>query len=143
MKIETRFSIGDKIYTADPVKFRYPTKNVNCDICDSTGKVTIKDQEFICPKCRGKEETIHNVCRKRYPNPSMFGKKVGYVSVVITDSEKEIKYMCKETGIKTGRLYDDSLCFATYQEVFDFVESENKKFEEAEIKEYGYVLPEF
>lgn len=143
MKIETRFSIGDKIYTVDTVKFTYPTKNVKCDICDSTGKVFIKNQEFVCPKCRGKKETNHDICRRRYPTPSMFSKRVGYIRIEIKDNGEKISYMCKETGIGTGILYDESMCFATHEEVINFVETENKKFEEDEIKEYGYVLPEF
>jgi len=51
MSIDTKFNLGDKVWYI--IDQRIDTK-VDCEICNNTGLVYIKDEEFNCPKCHGK-----------------------------------------------------------------------------------------
>ena len=46
----TTFGVGDTVFTIIRQKVGTP---VTCDICTSTGKVTLNGESFTCPKCHG------------------------------------------------------------------------------------------
>jgi len=50
MSIETKFNLGDKVWRIIDQR-RYIS--VDCDICNCTGKVSIKGKNFDCPNCHG------------------------------------------------------------------------------------------
>lgn len=41
------------------IKSRYVQENVSCDACDSTGNVTIKNVEYMCPRCHSRKGGGH------------------------------------------------------------------------------------
>ena len=49
MQINTRFNIGQELYVCTDIA----AKQNQCSICHGCGKVTIKSESFICPKCQG------------------------------------------------------------------------------------------
>ena len=49
MQINTRFNIGQELYVCTDIA----AKQNQCSICHGYGKVTIKYESFICPKCQG------------------------------------------------------------------------------------------
>lgn len=50
MEIKTKFNVGDVVYVCNRNKIH---KNERCNICDGKGTITIKDNDFICPRCNG------------------------------------------------------------------------------------------
>lgn len=46
------FKLGQKIYSIKDKKHRFKFRK-RCEYCDSTGRVSIKGKEFICPACKG------------------------------------------------------------------------------------------
>ncbi len=48
--ITTQYAVGDSVFVLTQVREEVP---VDCDICRSTGKVTLSDREFRCPACGG------------------------------------------------------------------------------------------
>jgi len=51
MKIETKFSNGDKVYAV--FRGREKGKRIPCRICSGTSRVKISGEKFKCPKCHG------------------------------------------------------------------------------------------
>lgn len=49
MQINTKFNIGQELYVCTDIA----AKQNQCSICHGYGKVTIKYESFICPKCQG------------------------------------------------------------------------------------------
>lgn len=140
--IFTKFDIGCKIYTLGDISMSYAAKHTECTICDSTGKINVKGKTFMCPNCGDKRETDWNTFRFRRNKPSTIPKTVGMVTVVNKQGKIEITYMCEETGIGTGKVYQEDECFRTYDEVVKFTEKENMEYERSEIEQYGHILPE-
>ena len=49
MQINTKFNIGQELYVCTDIA----AKQNQCSICHGYGKVMIKYESFICPKCQG------------------------------------------------------------------------------------------
>jgi len=52
MNISTNYAVGDVVYVVVEQKVCNP---VACDVCASTGKVTIGEVEYTCPACMGRK----------------------------------------------------------------------------------------
>lgn len=60
MKIETKFDIGQTVYFIEEKTALTPTSEP-CDVCNETGRVTIKNMEYMCPKCGGRLMTFEEL----------------------------------------------------------------------------------
>jgi len=63
MQIETKYDIGDEVYGIF-LDREFASVPVECDTCDSTGKVELKENKFTCPDCQGK--STQKVARKEW-----------------------------------------------------------------------------
>lgn len=50
--ITTQFAVGDAVFFVAQVASETPAA---CDVCSSTGKVTLSGREFTCPACGGRK----------------------------------------------------------------------------------------
>jgi len=50
MSIDTKFSLGDKVYT---IVQEHNSTSERCYVCEETGSITFKGEEYYCPKCHG------------------------------------------------------------------------------------------
>lgn len=50
--VTTQFAVGDAVFFVAQVASEAP---VECDVCSSTGKVTLSGREFACPACGGRK----------------------------------------------------------------------------------------
>lgn len=57
MKLETKFNLNDVVYVIEKRKYIYK----DCNICENTGKITYKNQEYLCPECHGERKRIDKV----------------------------------------------------------------------------------
>lgn len=141
MIMQSKFNLGDKIYRLGGLYIDYPNEHhKECNICSSTGQITIKGENFRCPKCGGKMETDFSVSRYHRGKPSAIAGTIGQISVTIREDKTEIRYMCEETGIGSGAVYLEDECFATYEEAILATDTENLKYQQEEIAKYGHTL---
>jgi hypothetical protein len=127
MEIKNKFEMGQKVYYVGGVSIKYEKIHVPCNICDSTGEVEIKGQTFKCPHCGGKYTEDYEHKKMYFSKPSTVPRTIGQIRVKITENKQEIQYMCKETGINSGTVYDENRLFATYGKALEFVEKANEE----------------
>ena len=141
MIIQPKFNLGDKIYRLGRLFIDYPNEHhKECNICSSTGQITIKGENFRCPKCGGKKETDFSVSHYHRIQPSIIAYTIGQVEIKVQKDKTEIRYMCEETGIGSGAVYLEDECFATYEEAVLATDKENFQYQQEEIKKYGHTL---
>lgn len=96
-------------------------------------------KEIICPDCQGQrvwhvttpaEETFDikcSTCTRGYDSPSgttdilyigpqVLIRTIGSIRIDTGNSERPVEYMCVETGVGSGTLYDEKSLFATHEE---------------------------
>ena len=58
--LTAKFKVGQKVYAVSNTNDSRQ-KHVECDVCNSTGKVKVegRDEEYVCPACHGRTETEH------------------------------------------------------------------------------------
>ena len=131
MKIETRFSIGDRVHTVSNGRV-FRVDHDACPVCSATetpGQVTISGEAFTCPKCGGKKE----VRVERYGWWVSECSEVGQISLVVRDAndaelpedEKEVRYMLHATGVGSGTCWSSEHCFATRAEAQAWCDARN------------------
>lgn len=141
MIMQSKFNLGDKIYRLGGLYIDYPNKfHKECNICSSTGQVTINGETFCCPKCDGKVETDFSVRHYHRGEPSPIAYTIGQVEVKVKKDKAEIRYMCEETGVGSGTVYCEDECFATYEEAVLATDMENYQYQQEEIAKYGHTL---
>lgn len=114
--IETKFSIGDVVYYASTTTEQ---KQHPCPDCLGTKKWKAispagGEYEFACPRCRSGYRADHDLSL----DYSIFVPASRRLTIgsVRTDSANTTQYMCVETGIGSGSLYDESRLFSTEDE---------------------------
>ena len=141
MIMQSKFNLGDKIYRLGGLYIDYPNKHhKECNICSSTGQITINGENFCCPKCEGEVKADFSVSHYHRGKPSEIAYTIGQILITIREDETEIRYMCKETGIRSGMIYLEDECFATYEEAVLATDAENLKYQQEEIAKYGHIL---
>lgn len=126
MKIETKYSNGDKVWYASAGEV---LERRACDECSGTGRLKLEGKSFTvaCFSCNGRGD--FGSCTV---GPRATPLTIGQVRVSIADSpgdghsglfsnygpvhERKEEYMAIETGIGSGNVYYDHLLFNTEQE---------------------------
>jgi len=122
------FNLGDKVYH---ISFNITSKLVDCDVCSATGMVSLANERFLCPKCRGQRQNTLYEKRKWVVCPDVLTIALvrSTKALVIPkyrqddfsyDSDDkcyyEYEYMCKETGTFSGSVYDHKCVFSSKNE---------------------------
>ena len=121
MKIETKFSLGDRVFI---IHKHGNYQFVTCKACQGKGGVYVESMKFECSACYGKggrEEWIAKKWQVAYKNT-----KVGRVTVekyleeyykeYPSDRDREIRYMVTATGIGSGSVWSEKDVFKTLKE---------------------------
>lgn len=122
--LEAKFKINQKVYAVSS-KSVSKREHVKCDVCNSTGKVKItgRDDDYVCPVCRGQMETTYDGFEYiiSYPGASI-GKVQTEEYAARYNCESRVTYMLKETGVGSGTVWREDRLFATEEEAKEFCE---------------------
>lgn len=115
MKVETRFSCGDEVWT---IKTQQTYRKVSCLTCNRSGQVEIGTETFICPKCFGQSTHDKFVGKLWHIGYNSQVGQVTYEHRVGTGYEDGVKieYMIKATGVGSGTLHKEENVFASRTE---------------------------
>jgi len=113
--LEHKYNIGDVVYYASTTSIR---KQHNCPDClggrkwEATSPAGDKF-EFTCPRCTGGYKS-HGEISVDYTCfiASVTSLTIGSVQIN-TASKQPVKYMCQETGVGSGTVYDEKRLFLT------------------------------
>ena len=124
MKVETRFSCGDEIWT---IYSEQTYRKVDCLTCERSGEVTIGAEKFICPKCHGQSKHDKYVGNLWHIGYNSRVGQVTYEHRVGTGYEDGVKieYMIVATGVGSGTLYKEDNVFASREEAQSVCDARN------------------
>lgn len=123
--IAPKFQLDQEVF-AVTTTYDIDYKNVHCDLCDSTGKISVsgKQGEYVCPACNGRVESVHNGLRYKILK---YGATVGKIEVTMYSSRNQsyhhrsgVCYMLNETGVGSGQVWREDRLFATQEEAEEF-----------------------
>ena len=112
MKLESKYDLGDIVWSiTDPPA---PKIWVRCTFCegyehpgssfgDRLQVVGADGETANCPVCKGYGGESVSTGKKRWELNERL--TIGLVQVRVTGSDREETYMCKETGVGSGRVY--------------------------------------
>lgn len=116
--ITTKYSIGDVVYSAGTTIVR---KQRPCPDCMGSKRWKAVspagvDYEFSCPRCSGSYQSNNDISLMYSAHaPSVDRLTIGQVRTE-TDGQSKVVYMCQETGIGSGTLWDETRLFPTETE---------------------------
>jgi len=116
MTITTKHDLGDMVFTIDYSK---PKIETDCITCSGTGSVTLGNESFLCPKCRGRRIEVMYGFEKWSISASGIVGQIEAKRCVEGCGENSIRYMLDTTGIGTGRVWEESDVFKSRQEAED------------------------
>jgi len=117
MELKSKFSIGDIVYQACIERTR---KFVDCPDCLGQSKWKVispagDEFTFSCPRCQG-----HNRDLEYWVNAPYVRKlTIGSIRIDTADKQKPISYMCNETGVGSGSVYDEATLFLNEEQAFE------------------------
>lgn len=122
--LQAKYKLGQKVYAVSS-KSNSRQIHVNCDVCNSTGKVKVegRDEEYKCPVCYGRTKTEHFGYKYVI---SYYEATIGKVEIQEYDPKysdqykSEVRYMLEETGIGSGSLWKEDRLFTTEKDASDF-----------------------
>lgn len=124
--LKAKYKVGQKVCA---VSNRSDSRkiHVECDVCNSTGKVKIEgsDKEYECPVCHGRMKTEHYGYKYVI---SYYEATIGKVEIQEYSKKyekkhkSEVRYMLEETGVGSGTIWREDRLFATEKEAADFCE---------------------
>lgn len=104
-----KYKLGDVVYHPSTKTKKKPCI---CVTCDGTGKVVFKtaveDITTKCPYCNGRGDYEHTEFE-----PGCDKLTIGRVQTTWSEGLEISQYMCKETGIGSGTLYEEEILYAT------------------------------
>lgn len=144
MKLESKFDLNDTVYTITRTSV---PKTKTCTGCEGAGVIELKNgNKSGCPECHGRKIVL-------VPQPVQFNVQlvpltiglvrvqaknlfqegifdnIGYYKEGLTEFETE--YMCYETGIGSGTVWNEENLFATQEEAQAEADRLNKKEQES------------
>lgn len=109
MEIKTKFNVDDIVYVCRQKK---TNESESCKICDGKGIITIKGDNFICPKCNG-NKYIHTIRESDFvPEEGVITK----MSIYIENTKIYTKYECNIRGKHRNVSDYKNIIFATKEE---------------------------
>lgn len=119
--IETKYSVGDVVYFASTVSTK---KRHNCPDCLGTRKWSAKSPaggefEFACPRCSASYQSDRDLSLDYTAyEPTASRVTIGSIQVNTAPGSYDHgnRYMCVETGIGSGSIYDEDRLFETEDE---------------------------
>lgn len=117
----SEFAIDDEVWMVRSESFR---KMVECFPCDNTGRIEIKGDSLICPKCDGQGKHEKYVGQRLYVADH---GKIGQVRLTDCPSEDgfTVEYMIDSTGIGSGQIWKERELFRTRELAEQHCEQEN------------------
>lgn len=121
MKLETKFSIGDVVFSATTTS---TAKQHPCPDCRGARKWKAispagGEYEFGCPRCAGRFHGEHKLNLNYHSfDPAVHVRTIGSVrlNTAARDGDDPVEYMCHETGVGSGTSYQQRNLFATREE---------------------------
>jgi len=128
MELETKYNFGDKVHQ---IWKDFGQKWIECPFCSGEGRIFGKDKSMIfCPECLGRKgRTEQTVIKWAVHNILTIGEvrvrsRCNYFPEEISDfdnygpqtKEYEEKYMCYETGIGSGTVWNVEVLFPSDKE---------------------------
>lgn len=110
--ITTKYSVGDKVWWATT---RQTTKSHPCPDCLGQKKWTTTspagtEYTFDCPRCSARYNNDRDISLK-YQSSEPEARQLTIGSYEIRTSpfsdDDKVKYMCRETGVGTGQVYNE------------------------------------
>lgn len=141
MNITTKYNLGQSVFT---VRRDFATRIIKCRACENTRKVTIREVEYVCPKCHGTANSKEHCGQKWF----VWEKgEIGKIDYEITAGkyassnsnmpryfsdeqlaaadEIQIRYMIDATGVGSGTLWEEEDLFPTREEAQAKCDAEN------------------
>lgn len=110
MNFESKFSIGDKVFYP---KINRVVKQIPCPDCLGEKVWTVTSPagstyQFACPRCSDGYNKFSNG-ELEYPEYEMEIQQltIGKIYYEATKYGNRLRYMCEETGVGSGTLYDE------------------------------------
>ena len=131
MLIETKYNLGDIVY---PIHKTCEQIWIPCKSCGETGIITYNDgEQDKCPKCWGEKgrvewqstkwmlidnypKEVKNKAIERGDHVWFPPFKIGQVRVEQEKNSKEVQYMCVETGVGSGTIWNEDQLFLSKEE---------------------------
>ena len=109
MNLRSSFDLGQNVYLIIQDRVTEP---LICDLCHSEPLLLADGREIKCPQCGG------------YPGVKYLGREwridgmlaIGQIRFEVTTSDFKEQYMCYETGVGSGTVYNVGDLFATENE---------------------------
>jgi len=139
MKFNSKFEFGQKVYSIGQHKEKI---FIECSGCRGEGKITLQDGEIVsCPKCHGRGGE-HEYRELQWQVETPLGLTVGQIRIEATKSVGmdtilefdnyspqegyEEVYMCEETGIRSGSLWNANHLFPDIESAQAECDNKNK-----------------
>ncbi len=117
---QPKHQIGDKVYYANGY---YGKTSIKCPDCLGTVKwevTTPRGEQFDIPCSTCSVGLFSSGYVNQYgPKYSAELMTIGSIRIDSADKEHQIRYMCHETGIGTGTLYDEANLFTNEAEALE------------------------
>lgn len=117
MKYQSKFDLDQRVFI---IRCQNVTNEIECKICNNTGKVTIGIESFTCPKCLGRATHEEYFGVRWYVGDC---GKIGKITVAQIlprycynpkiESGPKYNYMLDVTGVGSGTIHDESVLFAS------------------------------
>lgn len=141
--IETKYSIDDIVYSAS---IKMEQRQHDCPDCIGARKWHTTspagvEYTFPCPRCSSSYNSYNDLSLK-YPvwKPVVERRTIGQIEAV---TGRETRYMCRETGVGSGNVYDENKLLETEEEAMTvavLMANEKNKTDDYIVKTYNKVL---
>jgi hypothetical protein len=117
----SQFAIGDEVWMVRDESFR---KMIECFPCDNTGRIEVRGEQLICPKCNGRGKYEECVGKRLY----VYDRgKIGQVRITDCPSGDgfEVDYMIDRTGVGSGQIWKECELFSSRELAEQHCDHEN------------------
>lgn len=123
--LKAKYEVGQKVFAVRKISDSRQ-KHIDCEVCNSTGKVKIegREEEYTCPCCNGRMETGHFGYKYiiAYPQAKIGKVQIEEYAKKYRSYESKVSYMLEETGVGSGTVWREDRLFPTEKEANEFCE---------------------